>query len=146
MEKEFKKIIDNIIGLEVPYCRAGGGAGSIISMKLSNEYVIWIECAWRIEKNDKVIATSADDILPITGLIAKSVKMLEGKIISSVKLTPLYDLCITFTDDLCLNIFCIFSYNCEYETNWYLAIPKQDLSYEITNCFQVKKGKYNSND
>ena len=146
MEKELKEKIENILGLEVIYSRAGGGAGSIISMELSNKYVLWIECVWRIENKSKIMATSADDIEPNIGLIANSVKMLEGKIISSLKLSPFYDLCINFSDGFCLNIFCIFSYSCECETNWYLAIPEEDLSYEITNHFKIKKGKYYSND
>jgi hypothetical protein len=143
MEKELKKHLNSMKQAKVIYSRAGGGAGSIISMELSNKYTLWIECTWRIEKKNKVIATSADDIKPRTGLIAKSVKMLEGKIIESVKLTPFYDLCINFIDDFCLRIFCIFSYTYKFGTNWSVSIPKQDLSYEITNHFEIKKGTYN---
>jgi hypothetical protein len=147
MKKELRKYLNNIIQSEVTYSRAGGGAGSIISIKLNGKdnslYALWIECDWRIEYKNKVIATSADDIEPITGLIAKSVKMLEGKIVDSVKMTPFYDLRINFSDGFCLNIFCIFSYTYEFETNWYLAIPEQNLAYEITNYFKIKKGSYN---
>lgn len=146
MEVELRKHINNILKSEVTYSRAGGGAGSIISMELRDRdntlYVLWIECAWRIESENKVIATSADGIEPLIGLVAKSVKMLEGKIIESIRLTPFYDLCINFTDGCCLNVFCIFSYDYEFEINWYLAIPNQNLSLEITNHFKIKKGKY----
>jgi hypothetical protein len=146
MKEELRKYLDNTIQSEINYSRAGGGAGSIISMKLNSKdstlYALWIECDWRIENKDKVIATSADNIEAVTGLVAKSVKMLEGKIIESIKLSPFYDLCINFTDGFCLNIFCIFSYDYEFETNWYLAIPKQNLVYEITNHFEIKQGVY----
>ena len=145
MKKELREYLNNIIQSKVTYCRAGGGAGSIISIELNNNdnlYALWIECAWRIENNNKVIATSADDIEPITGLIARSVKMLEGKVVDLVEINPFYDLRITFTDGFCLNVFCIFSYSCEFETNWYLAIPEQNLTYEITNHFKIKKGTY----
>ena len=115
-------------------------------MKLRNKdnslYTLWIECDWRIEDIKKVIATSADNIEPITGLVAKSAKMLEGKIIESIKLSSFYDLCISFKGGFCLNVFCIFSYDYEFETNWYLAIPELDLSFEITNHFKIKKGTY----
>ena len=146
MEKELSKYFDDLIQSKVTYSRAGGGAGSIISMELNNKdnllYALWIECAWRIENKNKVIATSTDDIEPVIGLIAKNVKMLEEKVIDSIEVNPFYDLCINFTDGFCLRIFCIFSYSCESETNWYLAIPEQNLTYEITNHFDVKKGTY----
>jgi hypothetical protein len=147
MEKELRKYLNDIIQSKVTYSRAGGGAGPIISMEVSNHdnfmHDLWIECDWRIEYENKVIATSADDIEPITGLIAKSVKMLEGKIVDSVKMSPFYDLRINFSDGFCLNIFCIFSYTYEFDTNWYLAIPEQNLCYKITNHFKIKKGSYN---
>lgn len=146
MEKELRKYLNDISQSKVTYSRAGGGAGSIISMKISNKanslYALWIECDWRIENKNKVVATSADGIEPGTGLIAKSVKMLEEKVIDSIEVSPFYDLLINFTDGFCLRVFCIFSYDYEFEMNWYLAIPEQNLSYEITNHFKVKKGTY----
>lgn len=150
MGKELRKYIKTIIGAKISYSRAGGGAGSIISMDVRNKdnsiYSLWVECAWRIENKNKIIATSADSVEASNGLIAQSVKMLENKVIKSIKLTNFYDLLINFTDGFCLKVFCIFSYDCEPCMNWYLAIPEQDLCYEITNFFNVKKGKYYSND
>jgi hypothetical protein len=37
MEDEIKKYLNDIIGSKVTYSRAGGGAGSIISMDISNK-------------------------------------------------------------------------------------------------------------
>jgi len=142
MKKKLSKYLNSLLQSKVTYSRAGGGAGSIISMELNNTNALWIECTWRIETKNKVVVTSADDIEPVTGLIAKSVKMLEGKIVDSIEINPFYDLCIHFTDGFCLRIFCIFSYSCESETNWYLAIPEQNLTYEITNHFEIKEGTY----
>ena len=145
MKQKLSKHLNDLIESKITYSRAGGGAGSIISMELNNKnliYALWIECTWRIENKNKVVATSADDIEPVTGLISKSIKMLEGKIVDSVEVNPFYDLCINFTDGFRLRIFCIFSYSCKSETNWYLAIPKQNLSYEITNHFEIKQGTY----
>jgi hypothetical protein len=150
MKRELKKYLDNLKSCTIIKSSAGGGAGSIILIELNNNTgvfnTLWIECAWRIENKNKVVATSADNIEAVTGLIARSVKMLEGKIIDSIKLTPFYDLCIKFTDGFCLRTFCVFSYDYEFDGNWYLAIPEWDLTYEITKHFKIKKGKYNSND
>lgn len=148
MEKELEKNLNNIIQSKVIYSRAGGGAGSIISMeficKNNDIYTLWVECDWRIEnkREKRIIATSMDSIEAITGRIAQSVLSLEGEIIESIELSSFYDLCVNFHNGICLNVFCILSYDYEYETNWYLANPKQNLVYEITNHFEVRKGKY----
>ncbi len=146
MKKEFFNYLNNIIQSDITYSRAGGGAGSVIVIDLKKddlEYSLWISCAWRIENKNQIIATSADDAKAVTGLIAKSAKMLEGKVIDSIEISPYYDLRIYFSDGFCLNIFCIFSHTSETDSNWWLAIPDKDLSYEITNNFKIKKGKYN---
>jgi hypothetical protein len=148
MKKELKKCLNGIIQSEVIYSKAGGSLGQVILMELSNKddllYAFWIGCDWRIEYKNKVIATSSDNVKTVKGLVRRSVKMLEGKIIDSIKLTPFYDLCVKFTDGFCLRIFCIFSCDFQFDTNWCVAIPDQDLIYEITNYFKIKKGKYNS--
>lgn len=145
MKEELIKYLNSIKSSTVTKSTSGGTTGSIIKMELNNEnslFILYIECAWRIENKNRVVATSADDIQAVTGLIAKSTRMLEGQVVDSITITPFYDLCINFTNGFCLNIFCILSYTYEFDTNWQLWIPNQNLSFEITNHFQVKKGKY----
>ncbi|GHV33206.1 hypothetical protein FACS1894177_09660 [Bacteroidia bacterium] len=145
MKKELLKYLNNLKSGTVTKSTAGGGAGSTIKIEFNEEdlRILYIECAWRIENKNKVIATSTDGIEALTGLIAKSARMLEGKIVESIILTPFYDLCVSFSDGFCIRIFCVFSYDYEFDTNWQLWIPTQNLSYEITNHFKIKKGKYN---
>lgn len=145
MKEELIKYLNNIKSSTVTKSTGGGAAGSIIKIELNNEnsfFILYIECAWRIENKNKVIATSADDIQAVTGLIAKSAKILENKVVNSIEVTPFYDLSINFTDGFCIKVFCVLSYTYEFDTNWQLWIPNKDLSFEITNHFKVKKGKY----
>lgn len=146
MENEFMQYLNSLKQCVVTESSAGGGAGSIILMELTSveneSYILWIECGWRIEIINKVIATSVDDIEAITGLIAKSTKMLEGKVVESINVNPFYDLCINFSDGYCLRVFCIYSYSWVDDINWRLSVPNQNLAYEITNQFKIKKGKY----
>ena len=147
MKKEFQKKLTNIINSTVTYCRAGGGTGSIIMIELNKDniqYGLWLNCVWRIENDSKIIATSADDIAPNTGLIAKSAKLLEGKKVVSFELSKFNDLFIEFSDNLFVRIFNIASYSNTDDYNWDFWIPSEDLSFEITNRFKVKKGKYYS--
>jgi hypothetical protein len=145
MEKEFRKYLDNIINSTITYSRAGGGAGSIILMDLDKKgvmYTLWIHCTWRIENDKQVIATSADDITPNTGLIAQSAKMFEGRQIVSFELSKFNDLFIEFSDNLYIRIFNFLSHTNTDDYNWDFCIPSENISFEITNHFDIKKGKY----
>lgn len=146
MKSELMQHLEELQGGTIIKCSAGGGAGSIILMDVTSRsgvlYTLWIECCWRIENSNKVIATSADDIEPITGLIAKSAKKLEKLVIQSVALNSFYDLCIEFSEEFYLRLFCIFSNENDCDVNWWLSIPSKNLCYEVTNLFKVEKGKY----
>lgn len=147
MSNKFISTLKGIRQSKVTYSRAGGGAGSVIMMEMNNEvyqYVLFVNCAWRIENKNQIIATSSDDTTANTGLIAKSVKLFEGKIIETIEMTPFYDLIINFTEGFCLKIFSIFSFTSNSNVNWSLCVPSQDISFDITNHFDVKEGKYYS--
>jgi len=143
-----KKLINYLNDLRsctVTKSSAGGGAGSIAKIELEKEdslYILYILCTWRIENKNTVVASSADNLDAVTGFVAISTKMLEGKIVDFIEISPYYDLCVTFTDGFCLRVFCVFSYTSEWDSNWELWIPDENLSFEITNHFKVKKGKY----
>ncbi len=133
----------------VMYSRAGGGAGSIILMKFhkeNSEFTLKIHCAWRIEDNNKVIATSAGNTTAMTGIVARGAKMLEGKVVSSVEISSFYDLCIKFEDGFCIRTFCDITYYniLSASVNWDFSIPGEDISFDITKGFKIRKGKYYS--
>jgi hypothetical protein len=143
MEKEFRKYLDNIISSTVTHSRAGGGAGSIILMRFDKDkYNLFIHCTWRIENDKQIIATSADDITPNTGLIAQSAKMFEGRQIVSFELSKFNDLFIEFSDNLYIRIFNFLSHTNTDDYNWRFSVPDENISFKITNHFDIKKGKY----
>jgi hypothetical protein len=149
MEKELKSHLNNIINSTVTFCGTIKDCGTILMIELDKnniQYYFWLNCIWRIENDSKVIATSADDITTETGLIAKSVKMLEGKQVLSFELSKFNDLFIEFSDNIYIRVLNIFSYSNIDDYNWNFWIPSEDLSFEITNNFDVKRDKYYSND
>lgn len=145
MKQDFFRYLENIKLGKVVSSTAGGGAGSIIKIEIENKgilYILFINCTWRIENNNTIIATSADDITAQTGLIAKSAAMLDNKKVISFELSKFNDLFIEFSDDFYIRIFNIFSHSNIDDYNWDFWIPSEDLSYEITNSFDIKKEKY----
>jgi hypothetical protein len=145
MEKEFRKHLNNIIGSTVIHSRAGGGAGSVILMDLNKngiQYTLWLSCAWRIENGSQIIATSADDIAPNTGLIAQSTRMFEGRQVVSFELSKFNDLFIEFSGNLYLRIFNYVSHSNTDDYNWYFGEPDKNLVFTVTNNFDIKKETY----
>jgi len=138
--------IDKLIGRKVLTSRAGGGAGSILLIETEGESFFFIWCDWRIEKGDHVISTSLDDTTAVTGPVARSAKLLDNRVILSIEMTKQYDLIIKFEKEYCLRVFCLISYSRAKENtlglNWELSFPKEDLSFEITNKFEVRMTKY----
>lgn len=107
---------------------AGTGTGSVLSLyfggrvprqrRLSNpnvsaeaqefdgEYVLYIECAWRLDSEDAVICSWTDDNsrgeTMLTGL-----QNLENETVRACELGhPAHDLTITFENGMALRIFC----------------------------------------
>ena len=138
--------IDKLIGRKVLTSRAGGGAGSILLIETEGESFFFIWCDWRIEKGDHVISTSLDDTTAVTGPIARSAKLLDNKAILSIEMTKQYDLTIKFEEEYCLKLFCLISCSRSEESvldcNWELSFPDEDLSFEITNNFEIQTSKY----
>lgn len=149
MKSELGKYLNEIANSNVTYSRAGGGAGCVILIKFEKQnliYSMFINCAWRIEMGDKVITTSADDTTAKTGPMAKGVRLLEGLKVLSVNMSKFYDLSIKFENNISLNVFCdITPTNILLSSqNWDLSVIKEDLSFEISPNFEIKRGKYYS--
>lgn len=57
MKEELIKYLNSIKSSTVTKSTTGGAAGSIIKMELNNEnslFILYIECAWRIENKNRV--------------------------------------------------------------------------------------------
>lgn len=141
MEDELKELINQ----RVVKSSAGGAAGSILVVEFEDTSYLFIWCAWRIEKGEKVIVTSSDTILPTEtnssphGLIGEKTPILKDRKLVSINLTSQYDLEMLFDNDYKLRIFCDIGHSRDdYTTNWELNSPTENSSIEITNHFEEK--------
>lgn len=148
MNKQIDDYFNRFKNIEVSKSTSGGGAGSILKIDLAykNSY-FFIYCSWRLESKGTVLATSNDNADANIGLIAKSVRLIENKKITSINVSRQFDLTMYFEDDFKLNVFCDISYSSSedesyYDTNWELCIPGDDIYFKITNFFELEKGKY----
>jgi hypothetical protein len=142
IENELKNYLSNTIGTQVAISKAGfGGMGTILIMELSNHYHLWVKCAWRLEKGNKIIAAAADEMEAETGFTDRRVSVLKGKTVDSVEMISTCDFCIRFIGGLCLRIFCVFAHTYEFDYNWEFRIPNEKLIFQLTNHCKIKKRK-----
>jgi hypothetical protein len=85
---------------------------------INGEWYLWIYyCAWRLEKNNQVLAASEDS----RSKLEAAIRHLEGLTIQSIDiLKPAWDTIISFEKNIVLRLFPIYSE--EYE-HWILFMP-----------------------
>ena len=142
---ELKKYLTQMTNLLVTNSTSGGAVGSNLLVELENNWTVFLFCTWRMEYNKKVICSSLDSIEPKVGLLTKSVRLLEGKKIQSIQLLNNFDLEIFFEDSWKLSVFADNTYSdsdmCE---NWIISFPEKDLSFFLSNNFEIKTSNYYS--
>ena len=141
-------LLKQSIGKKVIRSTSGGGAGSIWLITLVDDSYFFIYCDWRIEQNNRIKATCYDVNTAVSGLLSRSVKELEGKILLAYALSEQYDLKLFFEDNYNVKIFCSVSYSetengGTYDTNWTFGIPRINQTFHINNYFQVIEKPYN---
>lgn len=129
--------IANTIGTQVLYCRSGGGAGSILLLKLSNGNRIMAWRYWEIYKNNNLLCTAEDDTTAVYGIISQTAPLLENKYIYSFNLDPLYNISIMLSDNFCLKIYSVKDVYDDLP-NWNYSIPDKNIVYEITSNLEIE--------
>lgn len=102
---ELVEVLKSLLGEVVTYSRSGGGNCSILLQIYKNDVSIWAYSYWEISQREKLLATSEDDITPITGAVAVGARTMEGKRLLGFQLWPDFTICLYFEDDIDYVIF-----------------------------------------
>ena len=70
--QELEGMMRKEIGRNICYCRAGGGAGSIILLELDNKDSYWMSGYWWLFYNKRIICTYEDDCTALIGKVPKN--------------------------------------------------------------------------
>lgn len=128
--------IANTIGTQVLYCRSGGGAGSILLLKLSNGNRIMAWRYWEIYKNNNLLCTAEDDTTAVYGIISQTAPLLENKIVENISF-DLYHISIFLSDNYNLKIYSVKDVYDDLP-NWNYSIPDKNIVYEITSNLEIE--------
>ena len=128
--------IANTIGTQVLYSRSGGGAGSILLLKLSNGNRIMAWRYWEIYKNNNLLCTAEDDTTAVYGIISQTAPLLENKIVENISF-DLYHISIFLSDNYNLKIYSVKDVYDDLP-NWNYSIPDKNIVYEIISNLEIE--------
>lgn len=141
-QNEIFKFLENSVNTKVVESLSGGNMGNFWTIRFEDGSAFYIECSWRIEKDNKVLASHFGEEALTTGHIARSVKQLEDKFLRAFELVEFYDLSLFFDDGYHVSLFCDISYfgteNGEsWDTNWEYNCKPLDQTLRVTNLFDI---------
>ena len=149
---KFKQIIADLSGKTITHVAAGTENGGVVALDFGESHTIFIHCAWRLLRYDKVLSTWNDAALPdeededaLEQDLA--IKKLEGISISTVEVGEFFDLKIMLGKAYRLDVFCdLFSHDevSEYEENWSVSDINDNVCFVITEDFRLRETKYNT--
>lgn len=134
--EQLKIEIANTIGTQVLYCKSGGGAGSILLLKLSNGNRIMAWRYWEIYKNGCLLCTAEDDATAVSGIISQTTILLENKNIYNINFDSRYNISIMLSDNFSLKIYSVKDVYDDLP-NWNYSIPNKNIVYEITSNLKI---------
>lgn len=149
---DIHKLLSLAVGKTVTRSNTGGAVGSIWVIEFENDSYFMIDCAWRVEYNEKVITTSNDDGTPHIGHMIVNTKKLTGNKLMSYTLSKQYDLILIFDNNFVVKVFCHMGFETEkmqdddYDRNWDFCVPSLDIAVTIRTDFRQIYTKYYSND
>lgn len=145
MEDKLKKLV----GKKVTKSSSGGGAGSILVLEFENASYFYILCSWRISHENSILVTSSDTIVPEkdnsspNGFIGENTPVLLEKKVVNINLSSYYDLEINFEEGYKMQVFCdVGIYEDEYDINWELNMPADNICIGITNHLDVNSSSW----
>jgi hypothetical protein len=143
---KIKALFSNLIGKEITYASSGGGAGSVVVFDVGEkEAVFFVKCAWRLEQKGIPITGSNEDTKAVSGNIAKNINKLKGLLISNITVNDVGDIFLTFSSNWSMSIFCDITPNLEdFDENWILCFPNEDICYTLTGNFKIEKSRYSN--
>lgn len=132
-------------GKKVTKVIAGGSNGSIIILRIGDDYSLFVYCAWRLEDGNKIITGWQEDYDAENGRLTIGIKELKNNIIAKIDVSRFFDLKIHFKGGEILNVFCDLTPNVksgDYDENWVLGDLKENKSYILKNRFNIEVGTY----
>jgi hypothetical protein len=160
LEKRLDLELLKLVSKECWRIVAGKGTGSVVSLQIGDkiprkrrvdnpalpsdiqnfegEYIVFVECVWRLDAVNEVICGAWNDNSE-GGKMLKGLKRLVGQRVTSVTLgRPGFDLEIGFSNDLKLKLFCDQTNEIDNRDNYMFFTPSEIITISVASKIEVE--------
>ncbi|MFI7430393.1 hypothetical protein ACIBPB_25660 [Micromonospora sp. NPDC049836] len=123
-----ESVMSPIVGSPVDEARLSEIGGSLLGISVGGG-LIWLQmCSWRIESDSDFLAACEDD----RDHIRAAVPVLDGRILTSVQVSPFLDVTFCFTD-LRLVVFTAATLPTDVES-WSVQLPSGEVLFALSGA------------
>lgn len=151
---KFISILNSLKKKTITTVTSGSDNEGIVVLDFGESHSLFIHCAWRLSRYDKVLTTwndavVADEEEEEDGLEAEVpvIKKIEGLTLEDIEIGDFFDLKITLGKAYRLDVFCDLYSNDEvsdFDENWSVSDVADNVCFVVTENYKLIETKYNT--
>jgi hypothetical protein len=151
---KFISILNSLKKKTITAVTAGSDNEGIVVLDFGESHSLFIHCAWRLSRYDKVLTTwndavVADEEEEEDELEAEApvIKKIEGLTLEDIEIGDFFDLKITLGKAYRLDVFCDLYSNDEvsdFDENWSVSDVADNVCFVVTENYKLIETKYNT--
>jgi hypothetical protein len=151
---KFISILNSLKKKTITAVTAGSDNEGIVVLDFGESHSLFIHCAWRLSRYDKVLTTwndavVADEEEEEDELEAEApvIKKIEGLTLEDIEIGDFYDLKITLGKAYRIDVFCDLYSNDEvsdFDENWSVSDVADNVCFVVTENYKLIETKYNT--
>jgi hypothetical protein len=151
---KFISILNSLKKKTITAVTAGSDNEGIVVLDFGESHSLFIHCAWRLSRYDKVLTTWNDAVVvdeeeEEVELEAEApvIKKIEGLTLEDIVIGDFYDLEITLGKAYRLDVFCDLYSNDEvsdFDENWSVSDVADNVCFVVTENYKLIETKYNT--
>ena len=151
---KFISILNSLKKKTITAVTAGSDNEGIVVLDFGESHSLFIHCAWRLSRYDKVLTTWNDAV--VAGeeeeedeleAEAPVIKKIEGLTLEDIEIGDFFDLKITLGKAYRLDVFCDLYSNDEvsdFDENWSVSDVADNVCFVVTENYKLIETKYNT--
>jgi hypothetical protein len=153
---KFISILNSLKKKTITTVTAGNDNEGIVVLDFGDSHSLFIHCAWRLSRYDKVLTTWNDAVMggadeedeegEETEFVS-AIKKIEGLTLEDIEVGDFYDLKITLGKAYRLDVFCDLYSNDEvsdFDENWSVSDINNNVCFVVTENYKLIETKYNT--
>ena len=151
---KFISILNSLKKKTITAVTAGSDNEGIVVLDFGESHSLFIHCAWRLSRYDKVLTTWNDAVVADEEeeedeleAGAPVIKKIEGLTLEDIEIGDFYDLKITLGKAYRLDVFCDLYSNDEvsdFDENWSVSDVADNVCFVVTENYKLIETKYNT--